>query len=76
MGIQKLTVRGFRSLREVEWRPGRLNVLIGPNASGKSNLLRAMALLQKSAQGELSQEILRMGGISPLLWDGQTQELG
>jgi predicted ATPase len=62
-------------LREVEWRPDRLNVLIGPNASGKSNLLRAMALLQKSAQGELSQEILRMGGIAPLLWDGQTQEL-
>ena len=75
MGIQKLTIKGFRSLRDVTWEPGKLNVIIGPNGSGKSNLLRALALLQKSAQGELPDEILKAGGIAPLLWDGQVQEL-
>ena len=47
--------------------------VIGPNGSGKSNLLRALALLQRSAQGELAQEILRQGGIGRLLWDGQVK---
>ncbi|AUX46271.1 uncharacterized protein SOCE26_077760 [Sorangium cellulosum] len=75
MGIQKLSIAGFRSLRDVTWQPGRLNVVIGPNGSGKSNLLRALALLQKSAFGELPQEILRWGGIAPLLWDGAVQEI-
>lgn len=76
MGIQTLEVRGFRSLRGVTWKPGSLNVLIGPNGSGKSNLLRAIALLQTSATGELSKEIVRLGGIAPLLWDGQAEEIG
>lgn len=75
MGIQKLNIRGFRSLRDVTWEPGQLNVVIGPNGSGKSNLLRALLLLQKSAQGELPEEVLKAGGIAPLLWDGQVQEL-
>jgi predicted ATPase len=73
--IQRLQIKGFRSLRDVSWTPGSLNVLIGPNGSGKSNLLRALRLLQQSAQGELAEAILRQGGIGPLLWDGQEQEL-
>jgi predicted ATPase len=75
MGIQRLNISGFRSLRDVEWAPGRLNVLIGPNASGKSNLLRALVLLQKSAHGKLPEEMLRMGGIAPVLWDGQARTI-
>lgn len=74
--IQKLQIKGFRSLRDVSWEPGKLNVVIGPNGSGKSNLLRALSLLQKSAQGELADSVLAQGGIAPLLWDGQEQELG
>jgi predicted ATPase len=73
--IHRLKITGFRSLRDVTWTPGRLNVVIGPNGSGKSNLLRALNLLQRSAEGALPQDILRMGGIAPLLWDGQAQEL-
>jgi predicted ATPase len=49
--------------------------VIGPNGAGKSNLLRALALLQRSALGELPQEILRWGGIAPFLWDGAAQEI-
>ena len=75
MGIQRLQVRGFRSLKDVTWEPGRLNVLIGPNGSGKSNLLRALALLRHGARGDLPQEVLRQGGMAPLLWDGQPREL-
>jgi predicted ATPase len=75
VGIQELSIKGFRSLRDVSWRPGKLNVVIGPNGSGKSNLLQALELLRKGAIGELPEAILRMGGIGPLLWDGQVQEI-
>jgi len=75
MGIQKLEVKGFRSLRDVDWQPGQLNVVIGPNCSGKSNLLRTLALLQEAASGGLPQAVLRQGGIAPLLWDGSVNEL-
>lgn len=75
MGIQRLQVTGFRSLKDVTWEPGRLNVLIGPNGSGKSNLLRALSLLQHGARGDLPQEILRLGGLTPLLWNGQARGL-
>jgi hypothetical protein len=39
------------------------------------HLLRALALLQRSARGELPADILDQGGIAPLLWDGQAKEL-
>ncbi len=75
VGIQKLEISGFRSLRNVAWEPGSLNVVIGSNGSGKSNLLRALALLQTSAQGQLAQTVLAQGGIVPLLWDNRASQI-
>ena len=46
-----------------------LNVLIGPNASGKSNIIEAIDLLC-STPSDLSRSILDGGGISEWLWKG------
>jgi predicted ATPase len=46
-----------------------LNVLIGPNASGKSNLIEAISLLQ-SAPGLLASPVRDGGGIREWLWKG------
>lgn len=70
MKIIRLSVKGFRSLRDVTWEPGDLNVLIGPNASGKSNLLKLLELATVSAQGRLGKYVQSCGGMEPLLWDG------
>lgn len=70
MKIQSLTVKGFRSFYDVEWHPGDLNIVIGPNASGKSNLLRVLELLSISARGGLGKHIQAEGGMAPLVWDG------
>jgi energy-coupling factor transporter ATP-binding protein EcfA2 len=49
--IRKLTVHGFKSIREAEVPMGPLTILIGANASGKSNLLEAIRVLQGLALG-------------------------
>ena len=74
MKITSLRIKGFRSLRDVTWQPGNLNVLIGPNGSGKTNLLRALALLKQAAVGGLEQAILRSGGLAQICWDGELKE--
>lgn len=43
--LKKLTVRDFKSLRDVTVELPRLAVLFGPNAAGKSNLLDAIQAL-------------------------------
>ncbi len=49
----------------LELRP--LNVLIGPNGVGKSNLIDAISLLQ-AAPSNLTKPIQKSGGISEWLW--------
>ena len=63
MKIVQLDIQGFRSLKNVSWRPGDLNVIIGPNGSGKSNLLRMLEMISAAAQGQLSKYIQASGGI-------------
>lgn len=48
---------------------GGLNVLIGPNAVGKSNLIEAISLLQASPT-DLAKPIREGGGIAEWLWKG------
>jgi len=48
---------------------GPLNVLIGPNASGKSNLIEVLSLL-RAAPKDLQAPIREGGGVSEWLWRG------
>ena len=42
--------KDFLSLRDVRLELGKLNVLVGPNASGKSNVIRTLELLKAHAR--------------------------
>ena len=75
MKILNLEVEGYRSLKSQTWSPGDLNVIIGPNASGKSNLLRVLELLNAAAVGGLGRYVQQEGGMEPLLWDGQAKRV-
>ncbi len=75
MKIVQLDIQGFRSLKNVSWRPGDLNVVIGPNGSGKSNLLRMLEMIANSSQGHLSSYIQSVGGMDAVVWDGQVQSI-
>lgn len=75
MKILQLDIEGFRSLKKVSWKPGDLNVVIGPNGTGKSNLLRFLELISVSAQGRLGKYIQSLGGMQPIVWDGQASSI-
>jgi predicted ATPase len=76
MSILDLKIHGYRSLKDIHWKPGKLNVLIGPNGSGKSNLLRCLELISVTAKGNLGKYIQRLGGMDPLVWDGSAENIG
>ncbi len=67
MRIENLTVRNFRSLVDVEIPLHPLNVVIGPNGSGKTALTEVLLLLQQRSQGELSRFFDERGGYGAVL---------
>lgn len=75
MKITQLNIEGFRSLKNVRWSPGDLNVIIGPNGTGKSNLLRFLELISVSAQGRLGKYVQSLGGMDPIVWDGEATSI-
>jgi len=75
MKITNLKVTGFRSLKNIDWRPGDLNIVIGPNAAGKSNLLDILLMLSCLPKGDLGNYVQSRGGLLPLLWDGKAKSI-
>lgn len=49
--INTIAIANYRSLRHLLIPLGNLNVVTGANASGKSNLYKALRLLAETAQG-------------------------
>lgn len=68
--LKQLAVQRFRSLRDFVWSPGPISVLIGENASGKSNVLSALEFLSRSAEGTLRDCVEEWGGAHRLAWAG------
>lgn len=68
--IESLHLRGYRSLRDFRLKLGRVTVVSGENGTGKSNLYRSLALLQRAAEGRLAEAIADEGGMPSLLWAG------
>lgn len=72
MGLDKLTVRGYKSIRELEdFEFRNLNILIGANGAGKSNLLSLFSLLRALANGGLQRYVQKQGGPNTLLFGGR-----
>jgi predicted ATPase len=69
--LKKLTVHGFKSIERQTIEVGSLNVLIGANGSGKSNLLSALSFFRASALGNLDAFVKRSGGADRLLYHGK-----
>jgi len=63
--ITKLTVKSFKTLEKAEVDLGLVNVFIGANGSGKSNLLEALGVLSAAADGKVNDQVLLQRGVRP-----------
>jgi predicted ATPase len=73
-----LSLRGYKTIRQLDdFRPGRMNVLIGGNGAGKSNLISFFRLLSWMAAGDFANYVGVQGGASALLHAGpeRTREI-
>ena len=70
--IDRVMIENFKSLRRVELSLGPLNLLIGTNASGKSNFLDALRVLQGIGNGFTISEILdgKPRSATSEVWEG------
>ncbi len=63
--LDHFTVKDFKSLVDVTVDLGVVNVFIGANGSGKSNLLEAIGVLGAAASGRVNDESLKYRGVRP-----------
>ena len=64
MRFTRLTLTDFRSYQSLTWHPrARISVLVGPNGSGKTNLLEAVSLLTpgRGLRGARMADLARRG---------------
>jgi predicted ATPase len=69
--ICEVGAAGYRSLRNIRFPVGRLTVFVGANGVGKTNLYRALQLLQAAAAGALARELASEGGMESAFWAGK-----
>lgn len=63
--IRTLKIERFKSLVKLELELGQINVFIGANGSGKSNLLEGLGVLGAAASGRVDDEALLRRGVRP-----------
>ncbi len=72
MGLDKLTVRGYKSIKELEdFELHNLNILIGANGAGKSNLLSLFRLAKALVDQNFQAYVQKQGGPDTLLFGGR-----
>jgi len=69
--IKRLRVKNFKALRDVEIKLTPIHVLIGPNDSGKTSILEALAALCRSVDHNLAHAFLGSWKGAELVWNGQ-----
>jgi predicted ATPase len=72
--IKRLHVKNFLSLRDVDLELTQRNVLVGPNMSGKSNLIECLLFLTQVAISGLNKALLDRNGFAEVVWKGSPSE--
>jgi predicted ATPase len=68
--LTTLAINNYRSIRELVIPLTRLNLIVGANGSGKSNLYRALRLLASTAQDGIVAPLALEGGLKSVVWAG------
>ena len=66
--LKKIRICNFKSLRDVTIELGKFNVLIGPNACGKTNIIQAFELLRDIMDPAVINPFAKFWGYSNVVW--------
>lgn len=70
--LDKLTIQGFKSIQELkDFELTNLNVIVGANGAGKSNLISFFRMLRSLIDGNLNRYVRDSGGAGDLLFNGR-----
>lgn len=70
--LDKLTIKGFKSIQElVDLELTNLNIVVGGNGAGKSNLISFFKMLHALMDGNLNRYVKDNGGAGDLLFNGR-----
>lgn len=70
--LDKLTIKGFKSIKElVDFELTNLNVIVGGNGAGKSNLISFFKMLSDLVNNNLNRFVNDSGGAEDLLFNGR-----
>ena len=61
MLLRSMSAENYRSLRSIRMDLGRVNLFVGENGAGKSNLYRSLQLVQAAVRGTFANEIAAEG---------------
>ena len=64
--ITRIWARNFRSIEKLDLELGPLTVLVGPNASGKSNVMDVLRFITDATRGDLDSAISIRNGIGAI----------
>jgi predicted ATPase len=68
--VSEFRARGYRSLKSIANPMSGLDVFVGANGVGKTNLYRTLELLRSAAANTLAGDLAREGGLGSALWAG------
>lgn len=57
-----ISVTYFRGLRQIQWAPEGVSLLVGPNGSGKTTLLACLSFLKSAVERGPAQALIEQGG--------------
>lgn len=63
MTIKNIKISNFKSFRDLNFELKRINILLGPNNSGKSNILKLFLLLKQTFTSTLESPLILNGNI-------------
>ena len=72
--LKRIEMHNWRSIQEQALELGPVNLLIGPNAAGKSNVVDGLRLLAEAVQADLETAISRRGGLDSVRYRGATDD--
>lgn len=69
--MDSITIKGYKSFKNISVPLRPINILIGSNGAGKSNFLSLFELLGNAYEGHLARSVAQSGGVDKLLHQGR-----